>query len=143
MKFGMRALILYFIVVVASACGSTGQVTVEDAWARPGFLGDNSAVYLKILNRSQLDENLIWASSDVAGEVEIHLSQMDEAGTMSMERQNLIVVPAGSTVEFSPGGLHIMLVGLMKDLSAGDSFPLTLEFQRAGDIPVQVKVRAP
>jgi copper(I)-binding protein len=143
MRITAKRSLIILILILTSACGGTDGMTVEDAWSRPAFLGDNSAIYLKIVNGSELDDNLIGASTDVAGAAEIHLSRMDEAGNMTMELQNLIVLPAGSSLDFTPGGLHIMLVNLMKDLSVGDSFPVTLEFQRAGDMTVQVEVRGP
>ena len=58
-----------------------------------------------------------------------------------MQRQDLVVIPAKDSVELAPGGLHIMLVNLGKDLSVGDTFPVTLEFQRAGDITIEVEVK--
>ncbi len=134
-------LILLVIAIITSACGGSDKVTIQDAWARPGFRGDTSAVYLTIINPTDLGDGLIGASSDVAGVTEIHLSRMDDAGTMTMERQDLVFIPANGSAELSPGGLHVMLVNLMKNLSVGDTFPLTLEFQRAGDITVEVEVK--
>ena len=100
-------------------------------------------MYLTIINPTALRDGLIGAASDVAAVTEIHLSRMDDAGTMTMERQNLVIIPAQGSAELSPGGLHVMLANLMKDLSVGDNFPLTLEFQRAGDITVEVEVKQP
>jgi hypothetical protein len=74
---------------------------------------------------------------------EIHLSKMDAEGTMTMEEQELVGIPANQVVELSPGGLHIMLVDLVKDLNAGDIFQVTLQFQRYGDLVVDVEVRQP
>lgn len=135
--------ILLVLILLTSACAERDQLSIHDAWARPGFRGDNSAIYLIIQNQSAVEDGLIGASTDIAGVTEIHLSRMDEAATMTMERQDLVDIPAGSTVDLSPGGLHVMLVNLSKDLSAGDIFPLTLEFQRAGDITVEVEVKQP
>ena len=134
-------LTLLVIAIITSACGGSDKVTIQDAWARPGFRGDTSAVYLTIINPTDLGDGLIGASSDVAGVTEIHLSRMDDAGTMTMERQDLVFIPANGYAELSPGGLHVMLINLMKDLSVGDTFPLTLEFQRAGDLTVEVEVK--
>jgi copper(I)-binding protein len=136
-------LTLLVIAIITSACGGSDKVTIQDAWARPGFRGDTSAVYLTITNPTDLGDGLIGAASDIAAVAEIHLSQMDDAGTMTMERQDLVIIPAGDSAELSPGGLHVMLVKLVKDLSIGDTFPLTLEFQRAGDITVEVEVKQP
>jgi len=143
MKVIAPTLILVAMLLITSACGSNDQITVHDAWARPGFLGDNSAIYLTIQNHSESGDGLIGVDTDIAGSSEIHLSKMDSAGNMTMEQQNLVVFPPNGTVEFSPGGLHIMLVNLMKDLSVEDTFQLTLQFQRAGDMTVEVEVKQP
>ncbi len=141
MKAVTATFILLLIILITSACGNSDGIVVLDAWARPGFRGDNSAVYLTINNQTNQGEGLIGANSDVAGGTEIHLSSMDAAGTMTMERQDLVVIPAKDSIELAPGGLHIMLVILGKDLSVGDTFPVTLEFQRAGDITIEVEVK--
>ena len=143
MKTSTLVLILLGIALITSACGGSGKVTLQDAWARPGFRGDNSAVYLRINNPTETGDGLIGASTDIAGGTEIHLSRMDDAGTMTMERQDLVFIPANGFAELSPGGLHVMLVNLGRDLTVGDTFPLTLEFQRAGDITVEVDVKQP
>jgi copper(I)-binding protein len=143
MKAIAIVLMLVITSLISSACGSSDSVAVQDAWARPGFQGDNSAVYLVIKNHTDQADGLIGAASDIAGATEIHLSKMDAEGTMTMERQDLVNIPANDSVELSPGGLHIMLVNLGEDLSVGDTFPVTLEFQRAGDITIDVEVRQP
>jgi len=141
MKAVTATFILLLILLITSACGNSDGIAVLEAWARPGLRGDNSAVYLTINNRTNQGDGLIGANSDVAGGTEIHLSKMDAAGTMTMQRQDLVVIPAKDSVELAPGGLHIMLVNLGKDLSVGDTFPVTLEFQRAGDITIEVEVK--
>jgi hypothetical protein len=141
MKAVTATFILLLIILITSACGNSDGIAVLDAWARPGFRGDNRAVYLTINNQTNQSEGLIGANSDVAGGTEIHLSKMDAAGTMTMERQDLVVIPAKDSIELAPGGLHIMLVILGKDLSVGDTFQVTLEFQRAGDITIEVEVK--
>ena len=143
MKAVSATFILLLIILITSACGNSDGIAILDAWARPGFRGDNSAVYLTINNQTNQGDGLIGANSDVAGGTEIHLSKMDAAGTMTMERQDLVVIPAKDSIELAPGGLHIMLVILGNDLSLGDIFQVTLEFQRAGDITIEVEVKQP
>jgi|GEM_PF-746839 copper(I)-binding protein len=143
MKTISLALLSFLLLIAISACSGNDQTIIQDAWARPGFVGDNSAVYFVLTNPSDSPDNLIDANTDTADMVEIHLSKMDSAGVMTMERQDLIVIPANEKLEFSPGGLHVMLISLLKDLAPGDSFPLTLSFQNAGDITVEVEVRQP
>jgi copper(I)-binding protein len=143
MKTATLISILLGFLFIASACSAGEELMIEDAWARPGFRGDNSAVYLVINNPTETGDGLIGASTDIAGMAEIHLSSMDDAGTMTMERQNLVPIPANELVELSPGGLHIMLVNLGRDLTVGDTFQLSLEFQRAGDMTVEVEINQP
>jgi len=143
MKISSTLFVVLVITLIASACARPPEISIEDAWARPGFKGDNSAVYLTINNSTDQGDGLIGAVSDVANLTEVHLSKMDVEGTMTMERQDLVGIPANKVVELSPGGLHVMLVDLMQDLNVGDTFQLTLNFQRAGDIVVEVEVRQP
>ncbi len=141
MKAFSALLGLLVILLFASACASPTELSIEDPWARAGFQGDNSAVYLEIINSTDQGDGLIGASSDVAIMTQIHLSKMDAEGTMTMEQQDLVGIPANDVVELAPGGLHVMLMNLVKDLNVGDTFELTLEFQRAGDITVEVEVK--
>lgn len=131
------------MALLASACAEPPELSIENAWARPAFQGDNGAVYLVINNRTDQGDGLIGADSYIANLTEIHLNKMDPQGTMTMERQDLVGIPANEVVELAPGGLHIMLVDLLQDLNVGDKFELTLMFQRSGDIQVEVEVRQP
>jgi copper(I)-binding protein len=143
MKISSTLFAVLVIILATSSCARHPEISIEDAWARPGFQGDNSAVYLTINNGTDQGDGLIGAVSDVANLTEVHLSKMDADGTMTMERQDLVGIPANKVVELSPGGLHVMLVNLVQDLNVGDTFRLTLNFQRAGDIEVEVEVKQP
>jgi copper(I)-binding protein len=143
MKSLRMVLLLMTIILVLSACAQQPEISIEQAWARPGFKGDNSAIYLLINNATDQGDGLIGALSDIANITEIHLSKMDAQGTMTMERQDLVGIPAGEVIALEPGGLHVMLMDLLEDLNVGDKFELTLEFQRAGDIVVEVEVKQP
>ncbi len=68
---------------------------------------------------------------------------MKADGTMTMEQQDSIPVPANGKVEFQPAGFHVMLINLPDAINPNDTFPLTLSFQKAGDITVQVTVKEP
>jgi periplasmic copper chaperone A len=66
---------------------------------------------------------------------------MDDGAMMSMREVPEIALPAGATVELAPGGLHIMLIDLVEDLSPGDTFELTLEFEQTDSVTVTAEVR--
>ena len=75
--------------------------------------------------------------------VQIHRSTPNADGTVSMVEQERVDVASGESVHFQPGGLHVMLMGLKTPLSAGDTFPLKLEFDNAPDLTIEVTVQAP
>lgn len=62
---------------------------------------------------------------------------------MMMEPQEAVEIPAGENVQFQPGGLHVMLVGLKNDLKVGDTLKVTLKFETAGEITVEAEVKEP
>jgi copper(I)-binding protein len=136
-------LILAVILLGISACSSTKDLSVDKVWARPGFQGDNSAVYFAIRNPGDQSDVLLRAISDAAGSTEIHHSKMDSEGIMTMEQQDQVPIPVNDTVEFAPGGLHVMLVSLSQDLSVKDTFPITLVFQNHGEMSLIVEVKQP
>lgn len=132
------------LVLLLASCARPVEsaVAVGDTWARPGVAGGNSAVYLVIDNPSTLDDMLLRANSEVAEAVEIHRSFM-EGDVMRMEQQGSVIIPAGASVAFEPGGLHVMLIGLVDDLEAGETFTLTLTFEQLGSLELSVPVEAP
>ena len=122
----------------ATASAQTGQLQVTNAWARatPGR-SEVGAAYVTI--QSPTADRLVAASSPVAKKVGLHTMTM--SGTvMQMRPVAAIDIPAGQPVTLAPDGLHIMLEGLKKPLRAGQSFPLTLTFEKAGTRTVKVAV---
>lgn len=142
----MKKTIFLFVIGAAllgfAACSQNDALTVSDVWARPGLADGNSAVFFTIDNPLGEDDRLLSAASDVAGAVEVHRTIMVD-DTMQMQRQDFVAVPAGETLAFKPGDYHVMLIGLHDDLAVGDSFHVTLTFENAGDIPLDVTVQEP
>jgi len=138
----MRKLALLALCFILAACGSApGSLSVVDPYARPGRVGGNSGAFFVVKNPGEADV-LLSAASDVAEAVELHRTVMD-GDVMQMQMQENVPVPAGEDLAFEPGGLHVMLIGLRQDLDPGDSFSLTLAFEQAGEITLQVEVRQP
>jgi copper(I)-binding protein len=123
-----------------SGCGSpaTQGVEVREAWARPAAQGGNGAVYFIV--RSSAADELTGVVSDVADAVEMHESVMN-GDVMEMHHMRSVPLDAGKDINFEPGGLHIMLIGLNQDLQAGDEFEITLQFKNYGDLKLNVPVR--
>ncbi len=121
-----------------------GKVTVENAWARATFaLAKTGAVYLSIDNQSENDLKLLSISVDstVASDAQLHETLMEEEMMQMRETTEGFAIPSGSTLEFSPGGKHIMLLGLEKPLTAGEQFLLLLRFEnnKVMRVPIEVK----
>jgi copper(I)-binding protein len=120
-----------------------GEVTVEVARARPAPLeGGNGGAFLTLLNGTDQPVRLLSAASDVAANVELH-ETVNEGGVMKMIPQpDGFEIPAGGSVVLQPGGKHVMLLGLVKPLVEGDSFPLTLNFDNGLVVELTVPVVA-
>lgn len=134
------------LVLASLACQAhgykVGAIDIGHPWARPTAAGQpTGGGYLKLANGGPPDK-LLSASSDVAASVELHSMSLD-GNVMRMRQVDAIDLPTGQTVELRPGGLHIMLVGLKAPLKEGDSFPLKLKFEKAGEVTVDVKVGVP
>ncbi|RME40924.1 MAG: copper chaperone PCu(A)C [Caldilineae bacterium] len=139
---GRRISVFALLLVVLAACGSRG-LTVSEAWARSSPANAKMGVlYFTIRNAGGQDDALTGIETTVAQKVELHRS-VHEGDAMKMEPVpgGRVTVPAGETVRFEPGGLHGMLVGLQTPLRAGDTFDITLHFEHAGAMTVQVEVR--
>jgi periplasmic copper chaperone A len=139
----MRALpTVLAALLLASGAGAhelkAGSITIEHPWARPAASG-NSAAYFTLENGGA-DDRLIGVSSDIAASVEMHSTTIDAQGVGRMVPVQAVDIPAGAQATFAPGGLHVMLIGLIRPLESGQEFPLTLTFEQAGAITVEVAV---
>lgn len=134
--------VFVLVVLVLTACGASGsgELGVNDVWARPGLADGNSAVFF-VIDNPGAEDFLHSASSDVAGAVELHKTVMED-GNMKMMHQMNVPVPTGETI-FKPGDLHVMLIGLNNDLKPGDTFTVTLDFEKAGEKTLDVVVKEP
>lgn len=146
-------------VLVAGACGSSTQVSVSDPWARTSAGDQTTGAAYMVISGGDEPDRLIGAAvpSSIAAKTEIHetvesdgssdgMGDMEQMGGMDGEAMTMrpvdgIDIPAGETVRLEPGGYHIMLIDLAKPLTSGDTFELTLTFEKAGEQVVTVSVR--
>lgn len=128
------------LLLAATATAQSNAVEVTQAWARatPGK-AETGAAYLTL--EAPAGDRLTSLSTPVAKAAELHTMTI-EGGLMKMRPLSGVDLPAGQAVTLKPGGTHIMLMGLKEALRAGQSFPLTLHFEKAGDREVNVAVEA-
>jgi copper(I)-binding protein len=126
------------MMIAAGAAAREGAVEITDAWARatPGK-AENGAAYLTL--ESPAADRLTGLATPVAAKAELHMMTM-EGGVMTMRPLAGIDLPPGQKVTLKPGGAHIMLVGLEQPLRPGQTFPLTLYFEKSGTSEVTVTV---
>lgn len=118
-----------------------GSLKIDQSWARASAgPARNSAAFMMIHNGGDADR-LISAAGDVSDRVELHTHLM-EGNVMKMRQVEAIEVPAKGMATLQPGGFHVMLIGLHEPLKEGDSFPLTLTFEKAGEVTIEVPVQA-
>ncbi|MGY6501880.1 MAG: copper chaperone PCu(A)C [Acidimicrobiales bacterium] len=102
--------------------------------------GAHTAAYLTITNRGDVDDRLVAVRTDAGERVELHETQSGDDGLMRMVEQDGIDVPARTTVELEPGGLHVMIFDARR-MDEGKSVTLELEFAEVGTIEVEARVR--
>ena len=153
----------------SAPAASAGSIQIVDAWARAASsmsgamgqaqptgaaMGDmkptgaamgetggaNGAMYMTSRNSGGAADKLIKAQSDVAKSVELH-TVVNDGGVMKMRPVEAIEVPAGGETALKPGGFHVMLIGLTRDLKPGDKVAFKLQFANAGTVDVQAEVR--
>jgi periplasmic copper chaperone A len=136
--------VVLMLAVVVTACGgsssNTGGITVTDAWVRNPAIADQPGAAYLVMQNSGAADKLLSVESDVAQTIELHESMMS-GGMMQMSPVPNIEVPANSKVELKPGNFHMMLIGLTRPLKTGDKVQLTLNFEKAGKIPVTAEVK--
>jgi len=118
------------------------DLLIDNPYSRATVTNQRSGgAYVTIENKGKNADKLVGASSPVAKTVEIHTMTMD-GNVMKMREVGQIEIPAAGRIEMKPGdGYHLMLMGLQQPLKPGDSFPMTLVFEKAGKTEVTVKVQ--
>ena len=118
-----------------------GAIVITQPWSRAAMRGGSGAAFLTLRNTGTAPDRLLGASTPAAGRVELH-SMVRDGDVMRMREQPAIDLPPGQEVVLRPGGLHVMLLGLAQPLDRGATLPLTLRFEQAGEVTVQVAVQA-
>lgn len=128
--------------LAGAAAADSLEILVDAPWARATVgAGRPAAVYLSLRNTGGDDLLLTGVQTEIAERAAVHISATDAKGVTTMKPAGEVAIPAGEDVVLQPGGLHIMLMGLTKPLTKGDSFRLGLMFDDGGTVPVTVQVR--
>ena len=136
-----------FVGVAAMAMGFGAAawaegIVVEDAYARASTpTAKSGAAFMVLMNTSDQDDRLVAAKSDVAARVELHTHREIADGVMKMmEVEEGFVIPAGGSHMLARGGDHVMFMGLNEPFADGDTVAVTLVFEHAGEVAVEIPV---
>lgn len=153
---------IFFLALVMSSCSDKPQnldaskkvhdqehssqtfeppLLIENAWVRSTTAGQNATgAYMKIT--AMVDGKIVGVRSDAAAMAELHEMRVDSSDVMRMRKLPDLVFTKGQTVEFSPGGYHVMLMGLKTPLEDGTPITLVFQFENANaqieEVPVQL-----
>lgn len=157
--------VLVFLLSCRSEGSAEPDIQVENVWSRPAAMGQmegtesgqpgqgemgmgrampgTGAAFMTLKNQGKEADRLMGARADVAQVVEVHETILEGDVAKMQQVTGGIELPAGGSVELTPGGYHIMLIGLKRDLKVGDKFPLTLIFETSQELTVEAEVREP
>ncbi len=139
------ALIAIAALATTAALADTymvGDLKIEHPWARASAgAAAAGAAYMTITTTGATADRLVGASTPVAGKAELH-THIADGEVMRMRPVDAIEVEPGKPAVLKPGGLHVMLIGLKAPLKEGETFPLNLNFAKAGSVTVNVDVES-
>lgn len=135
-------------LLILTACSSTDDdtktepVVVTDQWIKAAPETEHmTAAFATITNPNDQEVRIVSASSDVAGTTELHEVVKDGASSTMQEKQDGFALPAGGTLELTPGGEHIMLMDLKQPIKSGETVTITLRMADGSTQDVQALAR--
>ena len=135
----MRPLLAAVLIATPlAALADEAGIHVGHVWSRAAMAGHEGAVFLTITDTGTPD-TLTGITTPVAAKADLH-ETINDHGVMKMRPVPSLTIEPGKPVTLAPGGYHIMLVGLKQALKQGDSFPVTLDFAKAGQVTATAMV---
>jgi copper(I)-binding protein len=130
------------VLLLLASTSAFAQVEIQEPWSRATPPGAKVAVgYMTIRNRSAVPDRLLGGSSPLAARVEAHTMEM-KGDVMRMREAKGFEVPANGSFELKPNGAHLMLVDIKRPLKEGERVPLTLKFEKAGEVKTELSVQS-
>jgi len=137
------ALALLWSSVAGAQDYKLGTLEIGHPWARATPpTAPAGGGYLTVTNKGTTEDRLISVKSPAAGAVQVHEMKMEGNIMRMREVEGGLAIPPGATVALAPGGLHLMMMGLKEPLKQGERVPVTLVFEKAGSINVELAVIA-
>lgn len=121
---------------------TAGDIAIGHPWSRAAPANGTGAGFMTLRNTGATPDRLVSGQADIARAVEIH-THIQDGGVMRMRPvEGGLAIAPGQEVTLAPGGYHLMLIGLKEPLKQGARVPVTLVFERAGAVKVDLAVEA-
>ena len=142
LRLGTALLLTLFVVGTANAqTSAAGPIVAEQPWARATPKGAKTgAAYMTLMNKGPSSDRLIGATTLLADKVQFH-QEIEDSGVSHMREMPGVDLAPGAKIVFKPGALHMMIVGLRQPLTQGQTFQLTLQFQKAGNLNLTIPIQ--
>jgi len=141
-RYFYNKLIFFVIVLLTPLVASAETISVDDAYVRASSkLAKSAAAFMEIRNTSSRDDRLLDVKSEVAKKVELHTHIKGDDGVMKMRRvEDGFVISGNGVLKLERGGDHIMFMGLIQPFVDGEAISLTLIFETAGSIELEIPI---
>ncbi len=138
----VRTTLFAGLAALAAAMPAMADITIEDAYVRSATpMAKTGAAFMIIHNDGTADDRLVAAATEIADVTELHTHKDMGDGVMKMmEVEEGFVIPANGMHALMRGGDHVMLMGLTRGLEDGETVNVTLTFEQAGDIELEIPV---
>ena len=131
-----------FVLLAFAASPALAQVSIDQPWMRATAPGAQVAGgFMTIQNKGTAPDRLVGAASPVAERVELHV-HVHEGGVMKMRQVPGFDVPADGQFVLKPGGAHLMFINIKRQINPGETIPVTLKFEKAGEVTAEYAVGA-
>lgn len=129
-----------FLLLAFAASPALAQVSIDQPWMRATPPGAKVAGgFMTVTNKGAQPDQLVGAASPVAARVELHV-HMHEGGVMKMKQVQGFDIPANGQFVLKPGGAHLMFVDIKRPIKEGEKIPVTLKFEKAGEVKAEYAV---
>lgn len=127
----------------AAFADSHKGIVVDSSFARASAspMVKTGAAYITVTNKGDMPDRLIAAKGTAAKRIELHTHKMVNGAMAMIEIEGGVPIAPDETISFKPGGDHIMFIGLNAPLVEGESVPLVLVFEKAGEIAIHVPIK--
>ena len=116
------------------------NLQVKNQWLRPGAKGMGTALYFEVENPTDKPDTLYKITSDISSMIQLHETYAKDE-LMGMREVGEFVIEPESSLELKPGGYHIMVMKLKRDIKKSDEIEFKLHFKNAGSIIIRAKVK--